>query len=110
MNEYKTVFKGGEFVIAGKVSSSGEARVLIEGDQATGNYSKLICISNQQPSPPECNFTISKARILAPRSEAQNFLERMWAFLTIRNLLDETQDGRDKFDNIDELKKYVEDR
>ena len=110
MNEYKTVFKGGEFVIAGKVSGSGEAQVLIEGDQATGNYSKLICISSQQTSSSGCDVTISNTRPPTLRSEAQNFLERMWAFLTIRNLLDETQDGRDKFDNIDELKKYVEDR
>lgn len=107
-NEFKTFFKGGEYVIAGKASNAGTARVLIEGDQATGNYSKLICIGNQDTS--GCDVIIPNKRPAIPRSDAQNFLERMWAFLTIKNLLDETQDGRDQIEDIEELKKRVEDR
>jgi uncharacterized protein YegL len=96
-----TFFQGGEFVVAGQleqadgVNRGGQLTVTIEGIGAQGKpYSEKLSLCMA----PVLNAVNGKSNsdllenchplpILPPRSEAQNFLKRLHAFLNIRQLL-----------------------
>ena len=87
--DFKTYFKGSEYVIAGKLDLAGKARLVvkIDGQGKDGHFVKTICFGGDDGN--ECDVTIPEDLPSPPKSEAENFIERLWAFLTIKNLLDE---------------------
>ena len=90
--DFKTYFKGSEMIVAGKISWDGTSTLIIDvqGQGEKSQFIKTICY--QGTNPPEgknCDFTISPDQFVTPKREAENFIERLWAFLTIKNLLDE---------------------
>lgn len=109
---FKTYFKGSEYVIAGKISDggleNGEAELIVAGEGDAGPYEKKFNLCFLRPAPipaesqsesvpfvpnghPDCIFPpiIPRPEPEEERSDAQNFIERLWAFLTIKNLLDD---------------------
>ena len=119
---FKTYFKGSEYVIAGQITDESleneEIEVVIGGEGDDGIYEKRfnLCFLRPLPLPisvdPEDNSSHvaldsirDPSRCIYPpilpkpqpeRSEAQNFIERLWAFLTIKNLLDEKLSTKEK--------------
>merc|ERR1712038_887454 len=115
-----TFFKGGEYVIAGKldnmVDEEKKLEIIVSGVGKESQYKKIISpcatplvkniseIGNQSnikrpclccgpcipwPVPPRPVPTLPQPSPREPKSEAENFIERLWAFLTIENLLSE---------------------
>jgi uncharacterized protein YegL len=94
-NEMKTFFKGNEFVVAGKVSdtSNDKVGIVIDAEGEIGNFQQKLLFCLMAPT----LFNDPSGCILPPipliqpqpvRSKSVNFIERLWAFLTIKNLLD----------------------
>jgi hypothetical protein len=52
-----------------------------------GNYLKNICVGRPDASL-KCDLTIPDEVVRPETTDAQKFMERMWAFQTIKNLLD----------------------
>jgi len=94
-NEMKTFFKGNEFVVAGKISdtSNDKVGIVIDAEGEIGNFQQKLLFCPIAPT----LFNDPFGCILPPihpiqpqpaRSGPVNFIERLWAFLTIKNLLD----------------------
>ena len=94
-NEMKTFFKGNEFVIAGKFSdtSNDKVGIVIDAEGEIGNFQQKLLFCLMAPT----LFNDPSGCILPPipliqpqpvRSKSVNFIERLWAFLTIKNLLE----------------------
>jgi len=103
-----TLFNGGEFIISGKVSEeeSGLLESIITGDGRDGIYEKRFClrfseipdytdysiseeIGSVRLSFHEDNSTLSHCHLpkVYPKSEAQSFLQKLFAFQHIKQLL-----------------------
>jgi uncharacterized protein YegL len=137
--EFSTFFKGGEYVIAGKLENTVEdnhVEIIVSGVGKSSTYKEIIsrcvnypdyvdyddccnqlycdykphpcdryiepCIPWQIPSSPLPEPLLPVAR--EDKSDAENFIERLWAFLTIQNLLDEKENKNNiqEQDNNDE--------
>ena len=87
--DFKTYFKGSEYVIAGKLNFDGKPKLVIkiDGQGEEGQFVKTICFGGDDRD--GCDVTVSENLPRPPKSEAENFIERLWAYLTIKNLLDE---------------------
>jgi len=94
----KTFFKGGQFVVVGKLEDveDGELEVEITGDTSQGAYSRTIQICLRKPIQSNLSeLTISSVfphRCIFPspvpkRSQAQEFMQSLHAFLNIKQLL-----------------------
>jgi len=93
----KTFFKGSEFVVAGIISSSVDLdfKIKIRGKAGSEEFVQdlTICLRDYHefpksmvllPAPPSyCVLPLPPA----PRSDAQNFLKSLYAFLNIKQLL-----------------------
>ena len=110
LNVSKTFYKGGEYVIAGKINNDEQEppKILIEASQyLPKKYQREIlpCIlrseNNSESATTESSFKnsfiIDRPTLCIPtpkptikRTDAENFIERLWAFLTIQNLLVES--------------------
>merc|ERR1711953_687538 len=103
-----TLFNGGEFIISGKVSEeeSGLLESIITGDGRDGIYEQRFClrfseipdytdysiseeIGSVRLSFHEDNSTLSRCHLpkVYPKSEAQSFLQKLFAFQHIKQLL-----------------------
>ena len=74
-----------------------------EEAEEEGDVPRMVVDLIRPPLPDECFWPEPPPRRPAePRSEAQNFIERLWAFLTIKELLDEkpsrTEQRREQLD------------
>lgn len=81
ITETKTAnfFKGSEFVVAGRVGQeTSNIYVTIDGDSAEGSYH--VCSEPASPSPVE-----------NPKQSKKSKLEKMWAYVTIQELLKQRQ-------------------
>jgi len=98
----KTFFKGGQFVVAGKLDQAedGGLEVEITGDTSQGAYRRTIQICLRKPIPSnQTELTISSVfphRCILPspvpkRSQAQEFMQSLHAFLNIKQLLRKDQ-------------------
>ena len=113
------LFQGGEFVVAGQIDqlsgsnkNSGKSRltVQVEGIGAEAKiFSDQLSICMPPVEEKEEATTVSSAKVdqiiencrpllpLPPRSESQNFLKRLHAFLNIRQLLkSDSEPGRER--------------
>jgi hypothetical protein len=110
LNVSRTFYKGGEYVIAGKIKTDEQEppTILIEASQYLPNkyqHEILPCFlrSENNSANATSEFTtqnsliIDRPTLCIPtqkptiiRSDAENFIERLWAFLTIQNLLEES--------------------
>ena len=111
--DFKTFFKGGEAIVTGRVPAATDAgKILqanIKGEGNSGPFEKDICFSEQPVG--GCNGTPSQGwRPRVAQTEAENFLERLWAFLTIKNSLDDGLDGRERIKNETELRANIAQR
>jgi hypothetical protein len=97
MKKFNTFFKGGEFIIAGKLNNDvkdGNLEIIVSGGGKTSSYEKVIRPCHLKPYN---EFKGHEPCIHVPpipqqpKSEAENFIERLWAFLTIENLLNEKE-------------------
>jgi hypothetical protein len=66
--EFKTFFRGGEYVIAGRVPDSENAVVTIEGQKEGEPFFLTVCLGEGTSG---CNISISDIRVQPPRSDAQ---------------------------------------
>merc|ERR1719445_1307461 len=106
-SSFKTFFKGGEYIIAGKLDTNSEEESLtvkVVGDSKKGPYRKdlQICLRTHKDQdddlvqdtesslslipiipPPKCLLPPS----YPPRSMAQNFMQKLHAFLNIKQLI-----------------------
>ena len=117
---FKTYFKGSEYVIAGQISNdnleTGEVEMIIGGEGNEGTFEKKfnLCFLRPLPLPihvdanienstdlRKCIYPPTISKLDPERSGAQNFIERLWAFLSIKNLLDDKLSGKEK--RIEEL-------
>jgi uncharacterized protein YegL len=114
---FKTYFKGSEYVIAGQISDdnleSEEIQLIVGGEGDEGTFEKKfnLCFLRPLPLPidvdadlpnrPTCIFPPIISKPEPERTGAQNFIERLWAFLTIKNLLDDKLSAKEK--RIEEL-------
>ena len=107
-NDKRTFFKGNEFVVAGKLSKPDDtdASFVVDGESGEGNFQRrlLICPDAQKnqpltfpPLPFDCILPWP-VRPIKPEEPAKptNFIERLWAFLTIKNLLAEKASETEK--------------
>ena len=118
---FKTYFKGSEYVIAGKISESEaeseSVEVVVFGEGEEGAFEKRfnLCFLRPVPLPmpiqvaaetgllpplpndrPNCIFPPVIEKPEPEKSGPQNFIERLWAFLTIKNLLSEKKSEHEK--------------
>merc|ERR1719273_2309612 len=101
---FHTFYQGGEMVVAGMVDlSHGEEQPTIEykvtAHQATGDYS-LAGVGGTEV-PPVLSETVDTYIDMLPMHSATkhlavntNFMERLWAYLTIKNLLTRVEKGQ----------------
>jgi len=117
---FKTYFKGSEYIIAGQITDESveneEVEIVISGDGDEGIYEKRFNLCFHRPLPLPINVEENSSNvyldtlrdpsrcIIPPihpnpqpvQSDSQNFIERLWAFLTIKNLLDEKLSTKEK--------------
>ena len=119
---FRTYFKGSEYVIAGKISEDNleteEIQLIVGGEGDQGAYEKKfnLCflrstalknssfnltafeeIAPLNPHQPgHCIFSPISQKVEQERSNSQNFIERLWAFLTIKNLLSDKISHKEK--------------
>jgi uncharacterized protein YegL len=110
MKKFNTFFKGGEFIIAGKLNNDvkdDNLEIVVSGGGKTSSYKKVISPCHLKPYN---EFKGHEPCIHVPpipqqpKSEAENFIERLWAFLTIENLLNEketTTTGNTDIDKVE---------
>ena len=128
--DFKTYFKGSEYVVAGKISGNNmeqqDAKIVVGAQGDEGSYTKKfnLCFLRPLPLPADFNLNGSTVDVIKPeklptlpglpdwhcilppkpkipglepnRSKSQNFIERLWAFLSIQNLLDEKLSTKEK--------------
>jgi len=127
--DFQTYFKGGEYIVAGQISNDNpeteDVEVIVGGEAANGVYEKRFNLCSRKPQPVPIGFDPNNSSntkgliapdlpspfpvncILPPIKPKQenrnsaNFIERLWAFLTIKNLLDEKISEKEK--RIEEL-------
>jgi len=123
LNVSKTFYKGGEYVIAGKINDdfdhyddTNRPRIIIDASQyLPTKYVQEIwpCylksetnVEDEMDTPLHNNtLVIKRPSLCIPvkpkvvKTDAENFIERLWAFLTIQNLLEESNE---KEENIDD--------
>merc|ERR1712038_1497981 len=116
LNVTKTFYKGGEYVIAGKINNelSGDEqehpKIVIEASQyLPTKYEKEIipCLfrgeeksdNTTSETSTQSSLIVKRPSLCIPiekpvikRTDAENFIERLWAFLTIQNLLEATEE------------------
>merc|ERR1712038_501176 len=116
LNVTKTFYKGGEYVIAGKINNelSGDEqakpKIVIEASQyLPAKYEKEIipCLfrgdetrdNTTSETTTQSSLIVKRPSLCIPiekptikRTDAENFIERLWAFLTIQNLLEATEE------------------
>jgi len=128
-----TFFKGGEFVVAGKLDNTREdvdLEIIVRGTGRSSDYKKVIrhCIPIHRPYELKDNESVddSKAQNVSfrppkrggclpwplpplpspipqkPKSESENFIERLWSFLTIKNLLNENNKDEEEVSEFKE--------
>merc|ERR1719244_303801 len=111
-SRFKTYFKGGEYIIAGKVDQNTEHEgesltIKIVGDSKQGLYKKdiQICLRNnkKQDSKVDSSFIpiIPPSRCILPpqyppRSLAQDFMQKLHAFINIKQLIRKADLGEEK--------------
>merc|ERR1719411_2151597 len=124
LNVSKTFYKGGEYVIAGKINDDFEQedetnrpRIIIDASQYLPTkyvqeiwpcYLKSETNVEDETDTPLHNNTlvIKRPSLCIPvkpkvvKTDAENFIERLWAFLTIQNLLEESNEKEENFDDI----------
>merc|ERR1712223_2187272 len=115
LNVSKTFYKGGEYVIAGKINENydqedkeNQPKIIIDASQYQPTKyvqeiwpcflkteSEIEATTNDTSM--DENLTIERPSLCIPvqepkivRSDAENFIERLWAYLTIQNLLEES--------------------
>merc|ERR1719495_1457151 len=114
-SRFKTYFKGGEYIIAGKVDQNTEQEgesltIKIVGDSKKGLYKKniQICLRNnkKQDSKVDSSFIpiIPPPRCLLPpqyppRSLAQDFMQKLHAFINIKQLIRKADLGEENEKN-----------
>merc|ERR1712038_294988 len=125
VNVSKTFYRGGEYVIAGKINDNiipgiGEEqpKIIIDASQylPTKYVQEILpCylrdetkIENATVEPikdeslvidrPSLCIPVKKPKIV--KTDAENFIERLWAFLTIQNLLDESNNQKNDVDEF----------
>merc|ERR1712038_644442 len=115
-NVTKTFYKGGEYVIAGKINEEisedeqDPRKILIEASQyLPTKYEKEIlpCLfrgeeksdNTTSETSTQSSLIVKRPSLCIPiekpvikRTDAENFIERLWAFLTIQNLLEATEE------------------
>merc|ERR1719336_194721 len=123
LNVSKTFYKGGEYVIAGKINDdfdqedeTNRPRIIIDASQYLPTkyvqeilpcYSKSETNAEDVMDTPLQNDTlvIQRPSLCIPvkpkvfKTDAENFIERLWAFLTIQNLLEESNEKEENFDD-----------
>ena len=124
LNVSKTFYKGGEYVIAGKINDdfdqdddTNRPRIIIDASQYLPTkyvqeiwpcYLKSETNVEDQMDTPLQNDTllIKRPSLCIPvkpkvvKTDAENFIERLWAFLTIQNLLEESNEKEENFGDI----------
>merc|ERR1719347_1924030 len=116
-SSFKTFFKGGEYIIAGKLDTNSEEESLtvkVVGDSKQGPYRKdlQICLRTNKDQDEETESSLSLIPIIPPpicllppsyppRSMAQNFMQKLHAFLNIKQLIRKADlgDGVEKSEN-----------
>lgn len=110
--EQKTYFKGTEYIVAGKIAQNTESSSFVistEGAAGDQLYSEelTVCFRNlpthqdqilplPNPFPPTC----FEPPPPPPRSDAQNFIKSLYAFLNIKQLLRTGPAGKEKALNM----------
>ena len=124
LNVSKTFYKGGEYVIAGKINDdfdqedeTNRPRIIIDASQYLPTkyvqeiwpcYLKSETNVEDKMDAPLQNDTLvfKRPSLCIPvkpkvvKTDAENFIERLWAFLTIQNLLEESNEKEEKIDDI----------
>merc|ERR1719411_1054223 len=123
LNVSKTFYKGGEYVIAGKINENydqedetNRPRIIIDASQyLPTKYVQEIwpCyLKSETNVEDEMDTTLQNDTLVirrptlcipvkpkAVKTDAENFIERLWAFLTIQNLLEESNEKEENFDD-----------
>jgi len=98
--ELKTYFKGSEFIVSGKLLPVPDPQLDIEVEASTGSeiYKEhiSICLRSEYNDIPSILPVLPAPPCFTPpqqnRSEAQNFLKNLYAFLNIQQLLKKDDD------------------
>merc|ERR1719411_916969 len=123
LNVSKTFYKGGEYVIAGKINDdfdqeddTNRPRIIIDASQylPTKYVQEILpCyLKSETNVDDEMDTTLQNDTLVIRRpslcipvkpkvvkTDAENFIERLWAFLTIQNLLEESNEKEENFDD-----------
>merc|ERR1719336_2675201 len=123
LNVSKTFYKGGEYVIAGKINDdfdqeddTNRPKIIIDASQyLPTKYVQEIwpCyLKSETNVDDEVDTTLQNNTLVIKRpslcipvkpkvvkTDAENFIERLWAFLTIQNLLEESNEKEENFDD-----------
>jgi len=102
-SSFKTFFKGGEYIIAGKLDTNSNEESLtvkVVGDTKQGPYRKdlQICLRTNKDQDEDTESSLSLIPIIPPpicllppsyppRSLAQDFMQKLHAFLNIKQLI-----------------------
>merc|ERR1719347_1456975 len=125
-SSFKTFFKGGEYIIAGKLDTNSEEESLtvkVVGDSKKGPYRKdlQICLRTHKDQDDDLVqdtesslFLIQIIGLLMcllppsypPRSMAQNFMQKLHAFLNIKQLIRKADLG-DEVEKIENKQKAL---
>ena len=119
-HKYKTYFSGGEMMVAGRVSKHGllacSLRPCLTGKASLGK----ISICGPWPPHPIRNITLPNLRNVTtkkfpppgrpwvPETGLAAYVERMWAYLTIKQLLDEHLTASNETEKKELKKKALE--
>ena len=123
-NDNKTFFRGNEFVVAGKLTDLTSNEVVIGGEGENGKFQKKLFFcplpfplntkdSSITESPiftnPMPGCIRPQVRPVPTDPRPVNFIERLWAFLTIKNLLSENGNSLpEKLERVEEEEKEEE--
>merc|ERR1719347_114259 len=118
-SRFKTYFKGGEYIVAGKLDQNTEEKgesltIEIVGDSKQGQYKRELTICLRKPqeqdsklvqgidssfipkiSPPSCLFPPH----YPPKSLAQDFMQKLHAFINIKQLIRKADFGEENDKN-----------
>merc|ERR1712038_2094764 len=125
LNVSKTFYKGGEYVIAGKINDNydqgdkeNQPKIIIDASQyQPTKYIQEIwpCFLKSESGIEDTtndtsideNLTIERPSLCIPvqepkivRSDAENYIERLWAYLTVQNLLEESNKNEEDTDEF----------
>merc|ERR1719347_731903 len=126
-SSFKTFFKGGEYIIAGKLDTNSEEESLtvkVVGDSKKGPYRKdlQICLRTHKDQDDDLVQDTESSLFLIqiiglpmcllppsypPRSMAQNFMQKLHAFLNIKQLIRKADLG-DEVEKIENKQKALQ--